>query len=59
MLLLDSGYNAAKVDDFSMVGFLPLNTQDEESIAFVLQHIDQCLQFGDDEEPKDPGDPDD
>lgn len=39
-----------------MVGFLPLNISDEDSIALVLQHADHCLQYGEDEEPKDPGD---
>eukprot|EP01127_Copromyxa_protea_P010090 TRINITY_DN2429_c0_g1_i1.p1 TRINITY_DN2429_c0_g1~~TRINITY_DN2429_c0_g1_i1.p1 ORF type:complete len:273 (+),score=39.24 TRINITY_DN2429_c0_g1_i1:30-848(+) len=49
---------AQVVDDFSMVGFLPLDISDEDSIALVLQHVDHCIQFGEDEEPKDPGDAD-
>lgn len=39
-----------------MVGFLPLNIYDPESIQFVLSHIDNAIQYGEDLEPKDPGD---
>lgn len=49
-------YLKPQVDDFSMVGFLPLNAHDEDSINLILQHVDHCLQYGEDEEPKDPGD---
>ena len=37
-----------QVDDYSMVQFLPLDVSDEESIAFVLQHIDGAIAFGED-----------
>ena len=43
---------ARQVDDYSMVQFLPLDVSDEESIAFVLQHIDGAIQFGEDAEPR-------
>ena len=42
--------------DYSMVSFVPLNVNDEDSISLVLQHIDHCLQYGEDEEVKEPKD---
>lgn len=50
------------IDEYSMVHFVPLNIKDEESIERVLYHIDNALQFGEDQEPKEPTegeDPDD
>jgi hypothetical protein len=41
-----------------MVGFLPLNINDEDSIDLILKNVDRCLNWGEDEEPKDPGDMD-
>jgi len=40
------------IDEYSMVEYLPLNVTDEESINFVLQHIDHAIQYGEDLEPK-------
>jgi hypothetical protein len=34
------------IDDFSLVGFLPLNIFDNDSLTFVLSHIDQAIQYG-------------
>ena len=31
-----------------MVQFVPLDISDEESLAYVLQHIDGSIQFGED-----------
>jgi len=42
-----------------MVSFLPLNLSSENSIAYVLSHIDNAMQYGEDEEPKEPKDEDD
>ncbi|KAJ1916119.1 hypothetical protein H4219_003955 [Mycoemilia scoparia] len=47
---------ARLIDDFSMVSFLPLNIKDEDSIAYVLSHADNALQWGEDQEPKEPED---
>jgi hypothetical protein len=35
-----------------MVHFIPLNIQDEDSISYVLSHVDNALQYGEDLEPK-------
>lgn len=40
------------LNDFSMVGFVPLNINDEDSIQFALQHIDLAINYGEDLEPK-------
>ncbi|OLY82464.1 GPN-loop GTPase 3 [Smittium mucronatum] len=42
------------IDEFSMVSFIPLDISDEDSIAYVLSHADNSIQFGEDEEPKEP-----
>jgi len=44
------------IDDFTMVSFVPLDITDEESIALVLAHADQNIQYGEDLEPKEPRD---
>eukprot|EP00475_Leptophrys_vorax_P036339 TRINITY_DN6126_c0_g1_i1.p1 TRINITY_DN6126_c0_g1~~TRINITY_DN6126_c0_g1_i1.p1 ORF type:complete len:301 (+),score=76.93 TRINITY_DN6126_c0_g1_i1:30-905(+) len=38
--------------DYSMVSFVPLNPRDEESIETVVALIDNCLQYGEDVEPR-------
>jgi len=42
------------VEDFNMVAFLPLNIKDEDSITAILSHVDNAIQFGEDQEPKEP-----
>ncbi|KAG4303109.1 hypothetical protein PCK1_000447 [Pneumocystis canis] len=44
------------IDDFHMVSFLPLNIHDEDSIAMILAYIDDCSQWDEDQEPKEPKD---
>ncbi len=39
-----------------MVSFMPLDVTDEDSVGAVLSHIDNALQYGEDEEPKEPKD---
>ena len=39
-----------------MVSFLPLNIHDEDSVATVLSHVDNAIQYGEDMEPKEPKD---
>merc|ERR1712194_535201 len=36
------------LDDYSMVGFIPLNISEEESIAHVLATVDHAIQYGED-----------
>eukprot|EP00579_Thalassiosira_antarctica_P006315 CAMPEP_0201878478 /NCGR_PEP_ID=MMETSP0902-20130614/9630_1 /ASSEMBLY_ACC=CAM_ASM_000551 /TAXON_ID=420261 /ORGANISM="Thalassiosira antarctica, Strain CCMP982" /LENGTH=285 /DNA_ID=CAMNT_0048406135 /DNA_START=158 /DNA_END=1015 /DNA_ORIENTATION=+ len=36
------------LDDYSMVGFLPLNINEEDSIAHVLATVDHAIQYGED-----------
>eukprot|EP01089_Gocevia_fonbrunei_P002550 TRINITY_DN12501_c0_g1_i1.p1 TRINITY_DN12501_c0_g1~~TRINITY_DN12501_c0_g1_i1.p1 ORF type:complete len:277 (-),score=53.82 TRINITY_DN12501_c0_g1_i1:32-862(-) len=54
-----AGLNAALgslIEDDSLVGFIPLNVNDEESIRQVLGTIDHAIQYGEDLEPKEPKD---
>ncbi|KAL9934635.1 hypothetical protein V8E36_006410, partial [Tilletia maclaganii] len=46
------------IDDFSMVNFTPLDVTDEDSVGLVLSLIDNAIQYGEDEEPKEPRDMD-
>ena len=36
------------LDDYSMVGFVPLNINDEDSISHVLATVDHATQYGED-----------
>jgi len=47
------------IEDHNMVQFLPLDVTDEDALQGILEHIDYMLQFGEDEEPKEPKDMDD
>ncbi|KAF1816401.1 ATP binding protein [Eremomyces bilateralis CBS 781.70] len=42
------------IDDFSMVSFLQLDAQDEESVGAVLSYIDESIQYHEAQEPKEP-----
>ena len=42
------------LDDFSLVSYLPLNPNDEDTIGNVLAFADHLVQFGEDLEPKHP-----
>lgn len=42
------------IQDFSLVQFIPLNYNDEESMEYVLSNIDHTIQYGEDLEPKEP-----
>ena len=44
------------IDDFSMVSFLRLDVQDEDSVGGVLSHIDDAIQFHEAQEPREPRD---
>jgi len=47
------------IEDHPLVTFLPLDLTDPNSIENVLSHIDYAMQYGEDEEPKEPRDLDD
>ena len=34
----------------AQVKFVPLDRNDENSVSVVLQHVDHCMQYGEDEE---------
>ncbi|WPH00459.1 GPN-loop GTPase 3 [Acrodontium crateriforme] len=44
------------IDDFSLVSFLKLDVQDEDSIGAVLSYIDDAIQFHEAQEPNEPMD---
>ena len=41
---------AELIEMHSMVSFIPVSANDPERLAFVLAHIDQTTQYGEDEE---------
>ncbi|KZS97976.1 ATP-binding protein Fet5 [Sistotremastrum niveocremeum HHB9708] len=47
------------IEDHPLVSFLPLDLTSEESLESVLNHIDFTMQYGEEEEPKEPADMDD
>ena len=47
---------AELIDGFSMVSFLKLDVQDEDSLQAVLSYIDDAIQFHEAQEPKEPKD---
>ncbi|KXT13956.1 hypothetical protein AC579_4205 [Pseudocercospora musae] len=44
------------IDDFSLVSFLKLDAQDEDSVGAVLSFIDDAIQFHEAQEPREPND---
>ncbi|OCF36402.1 ATP(GTP)-binding protein Fet5 [Kwoniella heveanensis CBS 569] len=46
------------IEDQNIVSFLPLDVTSEDSVNTVLSHIDNMMQYGEDEEPKVPKDMD-
>ncbi|KAK4049479.1 hypothetical protein OIO90_005430 [Microbotryomycetes sp. JL221] len=44
------------IEENNLVQFLPLDVTDEDSIGVVLSHIDNAIQYGEHEEPKEPED---
>lgn len=45
---------AQLIDDFSMVSYLKLDVQDEDSLGAILSYIDDAIQFHEAQEPKEP-----
>ena len=44
------------IDDFSLVSFLKLDVQNEDSVGAVLSFIDDAIQFHEAQEPREPND---
>ncbi|KAI9758502.1 MAG: ATP binding protein [Lichina confinis] len=47
---------AQLIDDFSMVSFLKLDVQDEESLGAILSYVDDAIQYHEAQEPREPAD---
>lgn len=47
---------AQLIDDFSMVSYLQLNVQDEDSVGAILSYIDDAIQFHEAQQPREPND---
>ncbi|KAK4685066.1 GPN-loop GTPase, partial [Tremellales sp. Uapishka_1] len=47
------------IEDQNLVSFLPLDVTSEDSVNTILSHVDNMMQYGEDEEPKVPKDMDD
>lgn len=43
---------ASLIEDYSLVRFLPMDREDDDTVSLVLQQVDHCMQFGEDEEVK-------
>ena len=44
------------IDDFSLVSFIKLDAQDEDSVGAVLSYIDDAIQYHEAQEPREPND---
>lgn len=42
---------ASLIDEYSLVSFVALNREDEDSIELCLAHVNNCIQYGEDLEP--------
>lgn len=49
---------ASLIESFSMVNYLQLDVTDEDSLAAILSYIDDCIQFHEAQDPKEPEDED-
>ncbi|RDW88855.1 transcription factor fet5 [Coleophoma crateriformis] len=47
---------AGLIDSFSMVSYLKLDVQDEDSVGSILSYIDDAIQYHESQEPKEPSD---
>jgi len=47
---------AQLIDSFSMVSYLKLDVQDEDSVGAILSYIDDAIQFYEAQEPREPND---
>ncbi|KAJ8610525.1 hypothetical protein MRB53_038517 [Persea americana] len=44
------------IEEYSMVSFLQLDVQDEDSVNSILSYIDDCIQYHEAQEPREPND---
>jgi len=44
------------IEDHPLVSFLPLDLTSTDSLETVVSHVDFIMQYGEDEEPKEPHD---
>lgn len=49
---------AGLIESFSMVNYMKLDVTDEDSVAGILSFIDDCIQFHEAQDPKEPNDRD-
>ncbi|KAG9257931.1 GPN-loop GTPase [Emericellopsis atlantica] len=49
---------AGLIENFSMVNYLKLDVTNEDSVAAILSYIDDCIQFHEAQDPKEPKDED-
>jgi GTPase SAR1 family protein len=49
---------AGLIESFSMINYLKLDVTDEESVGAILSYIDDCIQFYESQDPKEPNDED-
>ncbi|ODA78761.1 hypothetical protein RJ55_06144 [Drechmeria coniospora] len=50
---------AGLIESFSMVNYLKLDVTNEDSVAAILSHIDDCIQYHEAQDPKEPNDDED
>ena len=43
---------AELIESFSMISYLKLDVQDEDSVGAILSYIDDCIQYHEAQEPK-------
>lgn len=58
LLTLPSIVSFGQIEDHNLVSFLPLDTSNPDSVNTILSHLDNAMQYGEDEEPKMPKDMD-
>ncbi|KAH6898447.1 GPN-loop GTPase [Thelonectria olida] len=47
---------AGLIESFSMINYLKLDVTDEDSVGAILSYIDDCIQFHEAQDPKEPDD---
>ncbi|KAF4446508.1 GPN-loop GTPase 3 like [Fusarium austroafricanum] len=47
---------AGLIESFSMINYLKLDVTNEDSVGAILSHIDDCIQFHEAQDPKEPHD---
>jgi hypothetical protein len=47
---------AGLIESFSMINYLKLDVTNEDSVGAILSYIDDCIQFHEAQDPKEPHD---